>query len=66
MTRKDFEIIADCIRHARVNGDDEDWSIDQAAIDRVALSLADSLDGTNAQFNRHKFLVACDCGDNVE
>lgn len=51
MTRKDFELIASTIR-----------TLTPAAHAEAAQAFADKLAGTNAGFNRDRFLRACDIG----
>lgn len=55
MTRKDFELIAATIKHAKDN--DDPWA--GATYDCLAEALADKLKETNALFNRDRFLRAC-------
>jgi hypothetical protein len=52
MTRKDFKLIADVIRHA-------DEIADDMTLAAIAENLADALGTTNPLFNRAKFLDAC-------
>lgn len=55
MTRKDFELIARTIAgYRKVSGI---WA------DEIALRFADTLAGTNPNFNRRRFLDACGCKD---
>lgn len=50
MTRKDFQLIADCIAVSVT---------DHRTRDRVAAVFADALSFTNDRFDRSKFVIAC-------
>lgn len=50
MTRKDFQLIADVLRRARI--------ADPALVDTLAVMFADALATTNPGFNRERFLKA--------
>lgn len=52
MTRKDFQLIADCVKDAIPNGD-------RNSIHLVALNLANRLHTTNPNFDRSRFMAAC-------
>ncbi len=58
MTRKHFQLIADALREAPLEGNLSD---EQAATARriVAHGLARELYGTNPRFDRDRFLRAC-------
>lgn len=69
MTRKDFELIARAVRHARPTVSPADhrsgsrgWAVVSAGhmtANHVALFLADELAATNPRFDRERFLKAC-------
>lgn len=51
MTRKDYELIADVIANLKVSEADQR---------HVAHAFAGALAGTNARFDRARFMEACD------
>lgn len=58
MTRKDFELIAQCIRNVR--GDDSlNAAGQQITCDALALEFSRQLGWDNPKFNKPKFLGAC-------
>jgi hypothetical protein len=58
MTRKDFELIAVTIKDARAITAN---ALEKDLLNILANRFAAVLAGTNAQFNRDKFLRACGC-----
>lgn len=56
MTKKDYELIAYCVRETRLRHTSDDA---EAALDEVAHTLADSLALENERFDRVRFLAAC-------
>lgn len=52
MTRKDYELIAGVL--ANLNE-----MVDDYVLEAIAEVFADSLAGTNANFNRDRFITAC-------
>ena len=56
MTRRDFELIAECIK-ARVMGTRETHSED--ALFLLAQDFADRLRAVNPRFDRARFMAAC-------
>lgn len=60
MTRKDFELIASVLRGLRLNtGTDDDNLTYNEVLTQVSAALAQALRGTNANFDRSRFLRAC-------
>lgn len=57
MTRKDFQLIADALRVAR---EYEPTGSPEAILALVADVFADKLAGTNPNFDRARFLKACE------
>lgn len=59
MTRKDFQLMADCFSEAR------SWesldNTERQLIGVVAAHMADKLETTNPRFDRERFLEACGC-----
>ena len=55
MTRKDYELIAETIRVAKIS-----WKgNNNGLVDDISRDLADALATTNPRFNRDRFLTAC-------
>lgn len=62
MTRSDYEIAADAMRRAR-------WEAQQASgrrlLDHATEQLAAAFAQTNPRFDREKFMVAAEWGENT-
>lgn len=58
MTRKDFEMVANVLRDARVSGAEKSPA-EEALIDDIAAHFAQELSYTNPRFDRSRFLRAC-------
>ena len=54
MTRKDYELIAEQLRHAWARGD-----LTQEGLNKLADGLADGFKRDNSRFDYEKFLNAC-------
>ena len=62
MTRKDFELIAGTLRYCDAHCDahcDDETETETALVAWVAEKFADELAGTNARFDRARFIKAC-------
>jgi hypothetical protein len=57
MTRKDFVVISNVLRDARVSGDPS--AADLALLDDLCKHFAQELSFTNPNFDRGRFLTAC-------
>lgn len=59
MTRKDFILLAEALKLARVRGDYAHDTHMLAGVDRAAEKVADALAAENPRFDRARFLKAC-------
>ena len=65
MTKKDFELIARCVKTEHDKSSRAGWSHEseskawRLATESIALNLADALASGNPRFDRERFLKAC-------
>ena len=57
MTKKDYILIAEAIKHSSSNAQGN--LSEECAIQYVACNIADVLEKENTRFNRSRFLIAC-------
>ena len=60
MTKRDYQLIADVLRHGRSDSGDGRYAVGYlTALDDISRDVADALKLDNPRFNRATFLQAC-------